>query len=177
MKLSILCATLKCRRQVRRDLFNKIQKQIEGKPVEFLTQEDDGKLPTGTKRNKLLYRSSGEYVVFVDDDDDLHEHYVDYILREIETGADVIVFDTLYWSKDRAMPVYHSIEYKKNVNFDNYAQRLPNHLMPVKREHALKAKFPDTTLGEDYVYAERLKPHLKTQQKVSDYYMYIHYDK
>ncbi len=42
--------------------------------------------------------------------------------------------------------------------------RWPNHLNPVKREHALAIRFLEISIGEDRDYAKRLRPLLKTEE-------------
>ena len=46
--------------------------------------------------------------------------------------------------------------------------RYPNHITPIKRELAVKIKFPNKTLGEDFDYATALKKAklLKTEEVI-----------
>lgn len=71
-------------------LLYKLQKQAEGRPVEILTCP--GKGQSGHKRHHLLSIASGEYVCFVDDDDDVSLDYIDTLLEGIRSGADVVTF-------------------------------------------------------------------------------------
>ena len=53
--------------------------------------------------------------------------------------------------------------------------RNPNHLNPVKRELALKVRFPEINHGEDHDYSKAIHPHLKTEEYIESpiyYYLY-----
>lgn len=59
--------------------------------------------------------------------------------------------------------------------------RMPNHLMPVKREHALRAGFPNANFGEDTLYGERLRGKnvqslLKKEVKIDKVLYYYKFD-
>lgn len=63
------------------------------KEVEILAEVDDGKQSSGTKRQKLLNRSVGKYVCYVDDDDRVSDNYVKSIVEGCKSGADVVTFN------------------------------------------------------------------------------------
>ena len=46
---------------------------------------------------------------------------------------------------------------------DNMYFRTPNHISPVRRDIALKVKFPKIMIGEDYEYSMGILPHLKRE--------------
>jgi len=81
--LSILMPALSFREQV---LAQKIRTQIEALGsqkhcVEFLTDVDSGEKTSGQKRQSLFEASSGGRVCFVDDDDDVHDKYVEELAK------------------------------------------------------------------------------------------------
>jgi hypothetical protein len=71
-----------------------LTKQAEGKPVQLITLYDNRVWTVGQKRNRLLWMAEGEYLTFVDDDDEVAGDYVDTLLGAIDKarGADVICF-------------------------------------------------------------------------------------
>lgn len=94
MKLSILIPALTFRNST--VLFNSLGEQIRhcSYDVEVLTESDSGELTSGQKRNKLMNRAKGEYICFIDDDDQIGTDYVDSILATIDNRkTDVITFN------------------------------------------------------------------------------------
>jgi glycosyltransferase involved in cell wall biosynthesis len=73
-------------------LADKIAKQIGGKAVEHLILSDNRKRSIGAKRQALLDIARGQYIAFVDDDDDIADTYVEELLTAAASGADVITF-------------------------------------------------------------------------------------
>src|SRR5262252_6316020 len=76
-------------------VLNHLHQQATGKPVEILCFLDNRARTVGEKRQALLDMAGGEYIAFVDDDDDVAEDYVDRLLECIQhnRGVDVIAFD------------------------------------------------------------------------------------
>jgi GT2 family glycosyltransferase len=160
MKLSILICSLSKRLIDFAYLCHKLEYQAKGKPVEILWLGDNRSMSVGEKRNKLLAMSKGEYVCFVDDDDMVEDDYVDEILKGIEKNPDVVCFNVGFRNAEiggEEKPAIFSIQNKFNENFDDKRIRMPNHLMAVKREHALKAGFTEKSFGEDTDYGLRLR--------------------
>jgi len=139
--------------------------------VEVLVSIDNGEMSIGGKRNKLLKESKGEYVCFIDDDDIVSDDYIPQILAGCDTGVDCISFRTIYKLND-GIPntVYNSLQITewwdcadpKTPGAKIYF-RCPQHLTPVKREFALNTLFPETNMGEDHAYSQKLTPQLKTE--------------
>jgi GT2 family glycosyltransferase len=61
--------------------------------VEILIESDNGAMSTGRKRNLLIRRATGKYIVFVDDDDAVADTYIADILDAAKQDPDVIVFN------------------------------------------------------------------------------------
>ena len=68
-----------------RNLDEQIEKANARELVEVIPEVDKGETPTGTKRNNLIDRAAGKYIVFVDDDDTVSDYYVSEILRCAES--------------------------------------------------------------------------------------------
>ena len=130
----------------------------------------------GTKRNKLLQRATGKYIVFIDDDDHISPDYVSKILSACQTNADCIGISGIITTNGSDQRQWHiSKDYGSwHTSPDGTYLRTPNHISPVKRELALQAGFPEVSFGEDAEYSRRLLPLLKTETKVEG--NIYHYD-
>lgn len=118
----------------------------------------------GTKRNKLLERAKGDYVVFIDDDDHIMPNYIWSIIQACSIGNDCIGISGIITTNGRNQRQWHiSKEYKTWHTANGIYYRTPNHISPVKRELALQAGFPNIAFAEDAEYSRRLLPLLKTE--------------
>jgi len=164
MKLSILICSLEERCKQLINLLTDLYKQVTPE-VEVLTNIDNRQKTTGAKRNELLLRAKGDYIAFVDDDDKVAENYISRILEAVRTNPDCVGMEGFitFTSKGITKKFIHSIQYNTWFEKDGIYYRCPNHLSPVRRELALKAMFPDITVGEDRQYSERLRSLLKTE--------------
>ena len=167
MTLSILICTLPDRIGFLSQLLQALTPQ-KTDDVEILVEHDNGIMSTGRKRNILLHRSKGKYVVFIDDDDMIAPTYVKDILTAAESNPDAIVFNGImttngtderkwYISKD------YSYEAKNGAYY-----RYPNHIVPIRREIALAFPFQDIRIGEDYAWATAIHNAklIKTEVKI-----------
>ncbi len=172
MKLSILICSLEQRKEMLELLLQELDSQImkanAEKQVEVLTDIDRGEKIIGQKRNDLLERAKGQYVVFIDDDDWITDCYIEKILGAIKTSPDSLAIHG-YMTTDGGNRElwYISIEYEWIKASGRY-YRFPNHITPVKRKHALKVKFPTINCHEDYQYGMRLRKYLKTEVKIEE---------
>jgi glycosyltransferase involved in cell wall biosynthesis len=185
--LSILIPSTFDREEMLFNLLKNLYEQIitEGasRHVEIISDVDDGTLSIGAKRNLLLERASGNFVVYIDSDDEVSNDYLHEVLKAIEQNPDVVSFNG-YMSTDGK----NKEQFKINKDllyttiWDAHGHktylRFNNHLSPVKREIALQIKFPDIRFAEDYDYAVRLKNSglVKTQvyiEKELYHYKYV----
>jgi len=167
-KLSILICTLSDRNEKLSTLLETLNKQSKDKPVEILYVGDNRTIGVGKKRNDLLRMARGEYISFIDDDDRISNDYIDQILSKIESKTDCIVFDVeISENGSPYKKVVYDINLDRDLNYEDHYERLPNHLMAVKREIALKAMFPEIQFAEDAEYARRLKQLLNSQSRIS----------
>jgi glycosyltransferase involved in cell wall biosynthesis len=182
MKLSILICHIKSRELFLLELRQCLAPQIDarGDEVEVLV-DDSEHLSIGTKRNNLLLRAKGNYIAFCDDDDLLVNNYVDLVLKAIETNPDCVGMRGILQDEGKHQGLFeHSLKHKDWFQQDGDVRwcRPPNHLNPVKREHALKAMFTDKNCGEDFDYSMALKPFLKTEVFIEEpIYLYRHHSK
>ncbi|HTA81770.1 MAG TPA: glycosyltransferase [Bacteroidia bacterium] len=168
MKLSILICSVKKRLTQFAMLAGHLEKQAQNKPVEILWLGDNKTMSVGEKRNKLLSISEGDYVAFVDDDDWVADDYVDEILKGIEKKPDCVTFNAIYSTDEgETIPVEYSVNNILNVDEPNKPRlRVPNHLIPMKREFALATMFLEKNFGEDTDYGLRVRRLLKTEHKI-----------
>ncbi len=89
MKLSILICTIGERETMFNSLIGNIHAQIQNYDnTEILPFMDDGQLSIGYKRNILLNKALGEYICFIDDDDNVTSNYVKLLMEGINKGVD-----------------------------------------------------------------------------------------
>jgi len=177
--LSILIPTLPARINCLSNLIQKLNKQIINfgyiDRVQILTLCDTKEYTVGEKRNRLLELSTGKYVCFIDDDDDISDNYLCEIIKAIESNADVITFCGDYVANNRVTPFSISSVHRDNFDEVNMLYRLPNHLCPVKRELALNCMFTNKNFGEDSDYAELLNKIINSEYHINlklYFYMY-----
>ena len=156
IKLSILICTIPTRSYLFRELYDKLLKQST-EEVEILFELDNKVLSIGAKRQKLLERSIGKYVVFIDDDDSVPEYYIDEILKAIEFSPDCIGFKIDCDMQGQHKKAIASNKFDKWEEIDNVYQRTIYHKTPVKRSIAMTIGFPNLRFGEDHVYSKNLK--------------------
>jgi len=172
--LSVLISTVPRRHLMAHALFERLQHQAEGRPVEILSLCDNKTRTIGAKRQALLDVSQGAWVSWVDDDDQVSIDYVSEIQRAIEDSqADVITFPirvTLDGEQDgHVLPAMAHMpkngeplaEYKPPYTF-----RPPHELCAWRAEIARKGRFPDTNIGEDFGWARQVWPYVRTEHEI-----------
>lgn len=153
MLLSILTPTQHKNFNYLNRLQNIILPQIEKYPGQIEHIYDYSIDPTGTKRNELLSRARGKYVVSIDDDDIISTTYIQDIMQAIEQGPDVITFCG-WMTTDGVSRVDFVI--KLGEAYEERGgkyYRFPNHLAVMRRDLVKDFKFLPVTQGEDYAWA------------------------
>lgn len=158
MKLSILIPTLTSRIRTFTHIHDRLKELIgENNEVEILVETDNGEKTIGEKRNILVNRAKGEYVAFVDDDDDVTDWYIEALLEGIETGSDCCsLIGEITFDGQNPRTFIHSIQYNSYFEKDNVYYRPPNHLNCIKRSLAIQIPFPEKNFGEDTDFAMAL---------------------
>ena len=155
MKLSILIPALVSRRRLRRPLEASLARQSsEFDDVEVLLDEDDGRLPSGEKRNRLIRRCRGEYFAFVDDDDTVASDYVERLRTGCATGADVVSFWVRRTDPTRPTQIHaFSIHYQDRQPLSHGKRgMMANHLCAWRREVGGAVCFPPNLGYNDDVF-------------------------
>lgn len=183
MKLSILIPTIWKRNKEFRLLWDFIKSQSD--EIELLSDCDNGELSIGLKRNELLQRSNGEYVAFIDDDDEVSSDYIKLLMEGINKGVDCCSLSGMYFVDGKLDGFFeHSLKYKEwktnpdNVEHEIKYERYPNHLNCIKASIAKQFKFPEKNFGEDHDWSKQIHESglLKTEHYIEQpiyYYKYI----
>lgn len=170
-KLSILIPSVIQHELFLIELFDNLNRQTLPFPgmVEILVDKHETD-STGKKRNRLLEKSCGDYIVFVDSDDYVFQYYVSEVLKGTETDCDCMGIQG-YMTTDGKSKI--GFELSKDFNNEtirrdgkSFYLRKTNHICPVKRELAMKVMFPDKSNAEDKDYSEMLNPLLKKEYKI-----------
>lgn len=179
--LSVLIATIPEREYLLHPLVSFLVKQLNdpinnSDKVEIII-DPETMYNIGTKRNRLLARASGEYIVFADDDDEVYHNYISLILEACKSDSDCIGINGIITTNGQDEKKWFiSKEYQSWYSNAGIYYRTPNHISPVKRELALKAGFPEISYAEDAEYSRRLLPFLKTETIISEpiyHYKYV----
>lgn len=180
LTLSILIATIPSRLEQLDVLMIEINKQCNQfhEQIEILIDPVIS-YNIGTKRNKLLEKAKGDYIVFIDDDDHIMPNYIWSIMQACSIGNDCIGISGTITTNGKNPRQWHiSKEYRTWHTKNGIYYRTPNHISPVKRELALQAGFPEISFGEDAEYSRRLYLLLKTETIIKgNLYHYDYYEK
>ena len=166
MKLSILISGLVERAGQWLPLYYRLLRQAQGLPVEVLLLADNRKaMPLPDKRNRLLAASTGDFVTFIDDDDDITLDYVSSILAAIEANPDthVICFEQSSYLDDglNRFTVRTSLAYENEaVSKDAEGRwvdikRKPWHWCVWRGDWGREATFVSST-AEDWLWVEAI---------------------
>lgn len=176
-KLSILIPSIPSRVESKMiPLFNKIQLQIDKlknpKDVELLCFIDNKRRSIGYKRESLVYIARGDYLAFVDDDDDIEDHYIERAIESIDAneGVDVITFkEKVFINSSGPFVLTFQLGYPKNdpVQIPN-ARRPPWQSCFWKRKIAQSRHFPDLMTEEDWAWASQLNQIAKTSYHIDE---------
>ena len=178
--LSILTPTIPGREAQLHALQTRIKAQSSGLKslgqVEHLILSDNRQRSIGAKRQALVDIARGEYIAFVDDDDDIAEDYVSSLLEAIEKGADTITFE------QRA--VYNGLESKVIFGINNRDEafnaggitlRAPWHVCAWRRDRVADCQFAESNYGEDRIWAIQARRRARTGYHIDRVlHTYIH---
>jgi glycosyltransferase involved in cell wall biosynthesis len=156
MILSILIPSLSRRHAFLTRLLEVLYPQVI-RGIEILINVDSGHKSIGQKRNDLLAAATGDYVVFVDDDDMVSFDYVLELQRGILKRVDAVsvrgqhLRNGEYWRQfiDKPGQPFACVE-QDGVTTVTYGIQ---HLDCIKRSIAQQFKFEDIRFGEDRRWA------------------------
>lgn len=180
-KFSILICSIFEREKLLQRLIAELNEQISKHKfhdaIEILIQSDNKEKTTGYKRNDLLSRATGDYIAFIDDDDMVSSDYIEKHLIAIDSNPDVCSLEGIIYTNMKDPKTFiHSLEYSTWFEKNGIYYRNPNHLNCVKRDIALRVKFPNLITQEDRHYSIRLLPYLKTEAIIPCPIYFYYYD-
>lgn len=168
--LSVLMPTTPERNQMFTKLFNEVHRQAEfmqtfhktlGK-VEILVDDSprflNGGLSVGKKRESLVQRATGQYLCFLDSDEEISPDYLETILRLCYQNKDVCTFKAMvklsnFWA---VVDMRLAFKYNEQITPDFTVRRQPWHICAVRSEFAKKFDFSDKNNAEDFEWMEKV---------------------
>lgn len=164
--LSILICSLHSRHEQLEALLKELLYQrMDNEQIEIITEIDNKEISTGAKRNILLQRATGKYIIFIDDDDWIEPCYISELLKACESDADCFAMNG--WITTNGGNRINWALSKDYVNHGTtFYYRKTNHITGVKRSIALQAGFPDKSNAEDKWYSDRVAPLCKTEYQI-----------
>jgi len=191
MKLSLLIPTTSDRENYFADIMSQLCKQVKilsdkthedyWRHVEILKDPRDKSFTIGEKRNSLLFAATGEYLNFLDSDDQVSDDYLETVLEGIENKPDCLSLRGIMTTDGERPEIFeHSLKYqewretKNEIKYERY----PNHLNCIRSDIAKQIKFPEKNFGEDHAWSKSLHESgvLKNEfyiDKVMYYYKYM----
>lgn len=179
---SILICTMEEREQKFAALYEKLNQQIYDlnaqDHIEVLYFKDKrGEHTVGLKRNRLLEQSKGKYISFIDDDDDIHDKYVELIATQLMKNPDCVNLNGIIsFNGKNPKKFIHSLRYKKYSEENNVYFRPPNHLNPIRRSISAQFAFPEKNFSEDTDWTMQIAQSglLHTEETIDEpYYFYL----
>ena len=175
--LSILTPTIPGRETQVQALQAKIESQDADELVEHLVLSDNRRRSIGAKRQALIDVARGQYVAFVDDDDDISDDYVASILEAAKSGAGVITFHQRAIYNGLETEVRFGIRHKDGpFQPGGVTTRAPWHVCAWKRETVYGCLFGESNYGEDLVWCKQARLRVKTGLHIPRVLHYYRHD-
>lgn len=184
-RLSILIPSIPERMENLNTLYNKLNNQIQnynsdGIDVEIIVFTDNKKRTIGQKRNDLITLSTGNYVMQLDDDDDVGENFIRLVCEAIVYySPDVIAFNQLAIINNLYSIVHFSSKNSiEEFNNCGITKRPVWHCCVIKKEIALQCRF-DSSLnwGEDVIFSEEVNKLIVNEHYIDEIlHVYNHQD-
>jgi glycosyltransferase involved in cell wall biosynthesis len=133
------------------------QIQKHSDKVEKIIHDAGRSMSTGQKRNELIARAEGEYIVQCDCDDIVSTDYIELLLGAIEQRPDVVTFCgviTEDWGPRKKFVIKLGEGYELR---DGIYYRYPNHICCFRKDVIKNVKFPHIWVQEDYKWATQVK--------------------
>jgi glycosyltransferase involved in cell wall biosynthesis len=165
--LSILTPACWNRVEQGRALHEKLIHQPGFSHIEHLVIYDNRARSIGMKRQALLNSARGDFIAFVDDDDDVSEDYVTRLIEAIieHPEADVITFDQAAIYNGKPFTVHFQLGAKDDKLIldgpdHQCITRGPWHVCAWRRTKIRHCQFLDTNYGEDAAWVAQARQHV-----------------
>lgn len=182
--LTIMIPTTYDRRELFKKLYIEIWRQViecwAMAEIEIIYDEDNKEISIGAKRQRMLERATGEFVVGIDSDDWPAQSYIYDILHAIIYNPDIDhvgFLELCTWDGCNPKISLFSNRYQKwgdNIYGYDYI-RCANPKSVIRRTKALQIGFQDIRFGEDILFSEAVTPLLQKEKfidKILYYYRY-----
>ena len=122
--------------------------------------------------------AAGDYIIYIDDDDEVVPDFINEILIGCNSGADTVTYNMEQSTDDKFdRKIVFSLDAGKNHRHGSFYLYLPNHTCAIKRELALKVEFENINLSEDHKWAEALREYLKTEYHINKVLYYYKFNR
>jgi len=149
------------------------QTEVTDGDVHVTALWNNGERPLGVVRQYLIDGASGEYISFVDDDDQLPPYYVSKVLPLLD-GIDYVGWCMQCIQDGISLkPTFHSLRYSAWSEDAHGYYRDISHLNPIRTELACKADFRGIS-PEDVSWADQMRGKVHTEHFIDDI-MYIYH--
>jgi glycosyltransferase involved in cell wall biosynthesis len=166
-QLDLLVCSIDTRADFLGRLVNRLVPQL-GEHARLTVWTDGGDISIGQKRREMLAAATGDYVAFIDDDDDVADTYVADIVTALEAKPDAVGMMVR-----RMVDGVFDADGIHSMRFDNWRTetidgvklyiRTINHLNPVRRDIAQGVSFNNANMGEDHDYSMRMRGRLQSE--------------
>jgi len=137
-----------------KSIHEKVARLCPSLRFEICIEFDNKEASVGSKRQKLLQSAKGKYLSFIDDDDEITDHYIEDLFATIQGGYHVMRL------RGRIDPYTftHSVDNTLTMSMarGDVFLRPPNHLNPMMSDVAKLISFKDALRGEDLDWTIRL---------------------
>ncbi|MHA2084460.1 MAG: glycosyltransferase [Candidatus Thorarchaeota archaeon] len=152
--------------------------------IELLAVLDNRRRTVGVKRQNLLDMAQGEYVVYLDDDDDVADDYVESIMGVLDNQqtdlADVIVFQVQYThlaTGQKILCIYDKAFKDRGVGNDGVWRGPPCHIHAIRSDLAKSVRWvPEDSTVEDFLWSNGVAAKINKQVKIDRPLYFYNYD-
>jgi glycosyltransferase involved in cell wall biosynthesis len=166
--LSILTPSVPSRwervEQLSREIYHQASALDAERKVEHLVFSDNWNRRIGEKRDNLLGLARGQYIAYVDDDDNISPDYIQRMLSLAATGADVLTFrQNVLFEGKQGMVEFRLNHPDEAFKPGEITRRGPWHVCGWKRTLVEGCIFPHLDYGEDAAWSAQARRHVKTE--------------
>lgn len=186
--LSILIPTIVGREKQFEQLFAKLYRlcnnefTARGTIIQIAWEKDNKEISIGAKRNKLHAKATGGYLWTIDDDDDVDDWCIGFIIDAIKQNPDCVSFqervtiDGIRYKSNHSK-TYDDWEGDGTFEFSDgfHYHRTPFFKSAIKADIAKAILVEDSRYGEDHQWAKDISPFLETEIHIEkELYLYNH---
>jgi glycosyltransferase involved in cell wall biosynthesis len=178
MILSILTPTIPGREKQLKSLQASIEEQIGQHAVEHLILSDNRKRSIGAKRQALLDMARGQYIAFVDDDDDIADTYVEELLKAASRHSpDVITFlQGATYNGQHSMVKFQLGQGDHAYQPGGITKRDAWHVNAWRRSRVAHCQFGETNYGEDLIWCQQARKMAETTVHIPEVLHFYQHD-